>query len=48
MIENKNYALVAYHVKRTNTKHRDDFYNVYSVHFDEVKSLCNTNKCTIL
>jgi len=48
MTENKNYAVVAHHVKTTNTKHSDDIYNVYSAHFDEVKSLRNTNKCTIL
>jgi len=25
-----------------------DFYMVYSVHCDDVRTLCNTNKCTIL
>jgi len=48
MTENKNYAVGAYHVKRTNTEHRDDFYSAYFMRFDEVKNLCNTNKCTIL
>jgi len=39
MTENKNYAAVAHHVNRTNKKHRDDFYNVYYLHFDKVKKL---------